>query len=88
MVAESGCRYYSEVAFPDRITVGLRLPSLGNSSIRHEIGVFREDADAASAEGFFVHVCVSSVTRRPVPLPGRWRDALEAQLPINIPMGG
>ena len=81
MVAESSCRYHSETAFPDRLTAGLRLARLGNSSIRHEIAVFREDADMAAAEGHFVHVCVDAVTRRPAPLPDRWRQVLEAEMP-------
>jgi acyl-CoA thioester hydrolase len=77
VVAESGCRYHSEVAFPDRITAGLRVMRLGTSSVRYDIGVFREDEMEASAEGFMVHVCVSAHTRRPAPMPAHWRDALQ-----------
>ena len=87
MVAESSCRYHSEVAFPDPLTAGLRLARLGNSSIRHEIAVFRGDADMAAAEGCFVHVCVDAATRRPAPLPGRWRQILEAELPNTEALG-
>ena len=78
-VAENGCRYHSETAYPDRLTAGLRLAKLGTSSIRHEVAVFREGADIAAAEAYFVHVCVDSVTRRPAPLPERWRGILEAE---------
>ena len=81
MVAENRCRYHSETAFPDQLTAGLRLARLGNSSIRHEVAVFRKDADVAAAEGWFVHVCVDSATRRPAPLPDRWRLILEAEMP-------
>jgi len=84
MVAESSCRYYSEIAFPDRVTAGLRVARLGSSSIRHEVGVFRENADAAAAEGYFVHVCVNAATRRPVPIPDSWRRILEAAMPDKI----
>jgi len=80
VVAESGCRYHSEVAFPDQITAGLRVMRLGTSSVRYDIGVFREEDPAASAEGFMVHVCVSAHTRRPAPMPAHWRDALETLL--------
>lgn len=80
MVAESGCRYHGEVAFPDRLTTGLRLARLGTSSIRHDIAVFREDADAAAAEGTFVHVCVAAATRRPIPMPDAWRRRLQPYL--------
>ena len=77
VMAESGCRYHSELAFPDRVTAGLRVARLGQSSVRYELGAFREDADAASAEGFLVHVCVDAATRRPAPLPDAWRAALQ-----------
>lgn len=77
VMAESGCRYHSELAFPDRVTAGLRVAQLGQSSVRYELGAFREDADAASAEGFLVHVCVDAATRRPAPLPDAWRAALQ-----------
>ena len=49
VVAESGCRYHSEVSFPDRITAGVRVARLGARSVRYDIGVFREDDDLASA---------------------------------------
>ena len=77
MMAESGCRYHSEIAFPERIEGGLRVARLGTSSIRYDLAVFREAAETASAEGFMVHVCVSGRTRRPAPLPDAWRTALQ-----------
>ena len=80
LVVETGCRYFSEMAFPDRVTAGLRVGSLGNSSARYEIGLFRNDAEIAAAEGFFVHVYVDSQTRRPAPLPPALRSALETIL--------
>lgn len=76
VVAESSCRYHSELAFPDAVTAGLRVARLGGSSVRYEIGIFRGEEDAASAEGYFVHVCVRTADRRPAPLPDPWRRAL------------
>ena len=77
VVAESGCRYHSELAFPDLVTAGLRVARLGTSSVRYEIGIFRGEEEVASAEGYFVHVCVGAATRRPAPLPPTWRALLE-----------
>lgn len=77
VMAESGCRYHSEIAFPDRIVGGLRVARLGTSSVRYEIAVFREEAEIASAEGFMVHVCVAADTRRPAPMPQPWRTTLQ-----------
>ena len=77
LVVETGCRYFSELAFPDRIAAGLRVAKLGASSVRYEIGLFRNDDARAAAEGFFVHVYVDRLTRRPAPLAPALRRALE-----------
>jgi acyl-CoA thioester hydrolase len=68
LVVETGCRYFSEMAFPDLVTAGLRVAKLGTSSVRYEVGLFRNDERLASAEGFFVHIYVDRATRRPLPL--------------------
>src|SRR5437660_7997307 len=38
---ESQCRYLAEIAFPGHIDAGLRVASLGKSSVRYEIGIFK-----------------------------------------------
>ncbi|MHA6265104.1 acyl-CoA thioesterase [Arenibacterium sp. CAU 1754] len=78
LVVETGCRYFGEMAFPDVVTAGLRVAKLGGSSIRFEVGLFRNDEDAASAEGFFVHVYVGRDTHRPVAIDDTRRAAFEA----------
>src|SRR6185312_15295146 len=45
VVVETGCRYFSEMAFPDSVTAGIRVSRLGTSSVRYEIGLFRNDED-------------------------------------------
>ena len=77
LVVETGCRYFAEMAFPDMVTAGIRVAKLGSSSVRYEVGLFRNDEQTAAAEGFFVHVYVDRTTRRPKPLNGRLRDVLE-----------
>ncbi len=69
IVAETGCRYFSEVAYPDDIWVGLAVETLGRSSVRYACGIFRGDADVASAEAHFVHVYCHRAAMRPVPIP-------------------
>ena len=41
IVAESGCRYFSELHFPERLVVGVAVTRLGNSSVTYRLGVFR-----------------------------------------------
>ncbi len=76
VVAESGCRFHSELGFPDRVTAGLRVARVGERSVRYELALFREEAEAASAEGFMVHVSVAAASRRPAPMPEPWRAVL------------
>ena len=76
LVAETGCSYFSSLTFPDRITAGIRVARIGTSSVRYEVGLFRNEGDCASAEGHFVHVYVVRATGRPVPLPQPLRTAL------------
>jgi acyl-CoA thioester hydrolase len=77
LVVETGCTYAASVSFPDNIDAGIRVAHLGSSSVRYEVGLFKDGEDAAAAEGFFVHVYVDAKTRRPTPLPAPLRTFLE-----------
>ncbi len=81
VVAEGACRYHSSLAFPDRVTVGLRVAHIGRTSVRYEVAVFRNDDDVAAAEGHFVHVFVERGSQRPVPIPDASRALLERIAP-------
>ena len=76
LVVETGCKYFSELAFPDVISAGIRIKKLGWSSVTYEVGLFRGGADEASAEGHFVHVNVDRETRRPVEINEACRKKL------------
>jgi acyl-CoA thioester hydrolase len=75
--AESQCQYLRPLAFPEVIDIGLRVGKLGNSSVRYELALFKQDEDFAAAAGYFVHVFVDRETQRPVPIPATIRGALE-----------
>ena len=49
---------------------------LGNTSVRYEIALFRNDEDVASAVGEFVHVYVERATNRPSRIPDAVREVL------------
>ena len=76
-VVETSCRYFSEIAYPDTVTIGLRVSALGKSSVRYEIGLFRNEEKLAAAEGVFIHVHVDRATRRPAPLSEPARHVLQ-----------
>jgi len=77
LVAHSECNYFSPVAFPEAIEVGLRVGRLGNSSVTYELAVFGSYTETASAQGRFVHVYVDRETSRPVSIPDGMRCLLE-----------
>jgi acyl-CoA thioester hydrolase len=76
LVVDTGCSYFSSVTFPDVAHVGLRVAKLGNSSVRYELAIFRNDDDMPAAAGHFVHVYVDRASNRPVPVPERVRAVL------------
>jgi acyl-CoA thioester hydrolase len=77
LVVETQCRYFASITFPDVVHAGLRVAKLGNSSVRYEIGLFRNEEQTASAQGYFIHVYVDRATRRALSLPAELRTALE-----------
>lgn len=78
LVVETQCRYLAPIAFPDDITCGLCCGRAGNTSVRYEVGIFRNDEDEASAEGYLIHVYVDRATQKtPTPLPENLRAALQ-----------
>jgi acyl-CoA thioester hydrolase len=78
LVVETRCNYFSPVSFPDLVHAGLRVAKLGSSSVRYEVGLFRNDEPLAAAQGHFVHVYVDRATRRPAALPEKLRQVLAA----------
>lgn len=77
LVIETQCNYFASVAFPEAIAAGLRVTKLGNSSVRYEVGIFREGEDSASAQGHFVHVYVDRESRKPSAIPEKMRALLQ-----------
>ncbi len=89
VVAEVGCRYFSEIGYPRPVDLGLVVDRVGTSSVTYRIGLFQGDPESegalAAAEGRFVHVYVDNTGGgrgvRPVPEVVRaavlplWRDA-------------
>lgn len=77
VAVETMCRFRKPIAYPDAVEAGLRVGKLGNSSVRYEIGIFRDGEDEAAAWGHFVHVFVDRSSNAPVPIPAPIRKALE-----------
>jgi acyl-CoA thioester hydrolase len=78
LVVETQCQYFASITFPDVVHAGLRVARLGNSSVRYEIGLFRDEEPTASAQGYFIHVYVDRDSRRAISLPAELRTALKS----------
>ena len=78
LVVETHCNYFAPLAFPQTVQAGIRVASIGSSSVRYEIGLFAQGDDLCAAKGHFIHVYVDRQTRRPVPLPDAFLTVLKA----------
>ncbi|HET9858774.1 MAG TPA: thioesterase family protein [Nocardioidaceae bacterium] len=81
VVAETSCRYFREIGFPEPVDIGLVVERVGTSSVIYRIGLFQGESDQAAAEGRFVHVYVDNSTgpgnRAVRPLPDEIRAVVE-----------
>ena len=75
LAVETGCQFFQPISFPEVIDAGLRIARIGNSSVRYEVGLFKQEISSACAFGHFVHVFVNRTTRKPVPIPEQMRAA-------------
>ncbi len=82
VAVETHCQFAASVAYPDKLEAGLRVGKLGNSSVRYEIGIFKEAQEDVAAWGHFVHVFVDRKSNKPVLIPAKIRSALEQ---IKVP---
>lgn len=80
-VVETSCSYFSSISFPDLIHVGVRVAKLGNSSVRYELALYRNDEALPSAAGHFVHVYVDRPSGKSVPIPEPVRALLASLQP-------
>ncbi len=77
VVVETRCQFHRSLTFPETIDAGLRVVTLGRSSVTYEVGLFRQGEDTPAATGHFVHVWVERSNQRPAAIPRRIRAALE-----------
>lgn len=91
LVVSSYCNFYAPLAFPEPVTLGLRVVRLGRSSVEYEVGFFTgekevllkntEKAEMVKAVGGYTHVFVGRMERRPLrQMDATLREGLEAIL--------
>lgn len=77
LVVESSCRFFSSLAFPDPVEVGVAIERLGRSSVQYRLAVFRTGAPQPAAQGRYTHVYVGRVSGRPEPIPDGHRSFMQ-----------
>jgi acyl-CoA thioester hydrolase len=78
LCAESHCTYRDAFTFPETVLAELRVGKLGRTSVRYVVELSRRDDPEPAATGYFVHVFVDRVSRRPTEIPAQLRTALGA----------
>jgi len=78
LVVGTQCQYFAPISFPEEVTIGVSVASIGRTSVRYNVAVFRQDALLAAAQGHFIHAYVDSKARRPADLPDDFRCKLES----------
>ena len=78
LVASSGCDYFTDVAYPGDVDIGLAVRRIGKSSVTYDVGLFQADADVTAATGVFVHVNVATDDQRPVAIDAATREKCAA----------
>ena len=82
-VAESQCRFLAPIRFPSKVSAGIGIERLGNSSLTYTIALFVEGQDKPVAQGHFVHVFVDRKKETTMPIPAAIRKAGAAFL-MNV----
>ena len=77
LVVETSCTYHKPISFPDVIEAAIKIDRLGNSSIRYNIGLFKKGDSEPCATGYFVHVYVDRLSRKPRKIPLLFRNKLK-----------
>ncbi|KGN37445.1 acyl-CoA thioesterase [Knoellia subterranea] len=80
VVAESSCRFYQELAYPEPIDVGVRVERIGTKSVTFAFGLFAEGSDEIAAHGLWAQVYIDRAQRNSVPIPDDVRAVAERAL--------
>ena len=80
LVVDSACSFLQELSFPEVVEVGVAIGKIGNSSLRYELAIFKQNQPLAAAQGHFVHVFVDRENRKSTMIPEAMREILNSYL--------
>ncbi len=73
---KADCQYRDRAFFEEVLHVHTRVGKIGNTSFTFEFGIFEEASNRPIASGQIVAVTIDKETRKPVPVPERFRNAV------------
>jgi acyl-CoA thioester hydrolase len=85
LAVSNSCDYFSSLAFPEGIEIGVAVEAIGTSSVRYRVGAFEAGAERAAAQGHFAHVYVRRADQRPIAIPEGHRRHMESLVVANFP---
>jgi acyl-CoA thioester hydrolase len=77
IIVNCAMNFRREVRFPAQLEIGTRITDVGRSSYLMHCGIFFKDSDMLSADGTGRMVCVNPATKRPMPVPDDFLDAMQ-----------
>jgi len=63
IMVNSGCDFFSQVAYPAVVDCGLRVTKLGKTSATFEVGIFKQGEEDVKAVGGFTHVFCDKLSK-------------------------
>lgn len=72
----ANCNFRSPARLDDLIEIGFRCQRFGKSSVEYAFAIYRDGE--LLADGSMTYVCADIETRRPIPLPAAYTDAITA----------
>ena len=76
-VVASGARFIAPARFDDEIEVDVRIARIGTSSVTYEFAAYLE-GETLAVTATQTLVLVDLATRKPTPVPDRWREQIRA----------
>lgn len=75
--------YHAPALYDDDLDVCGRVARLGRSSLSFAVGIYRRgETERSLVDSELVYVCVDPATRRPMPWPAAFRDAVRHYEPF------
>jgi acyl-CoA thioester hydrolase len=79
LAVATSCQYFRPLSFPQQLELGLRVNTMGRSSVTYEVGIFAADdiEGGPAAVGTFTHVFVDSKSRKSASMSPDLRAGLQ-----------